>query len=79
MSWKVFKEIAQHFTKIILTLNEPLSSLDGVVAHTVVSAGENNSLFIEEAQIVAHACPQTEYEMGLCNNSSHYLVEFAVF
>lgn len=76
MSWKVSKKLPNTSQTFFLTLNEPLRLLDGVVAHTVVPAGENNSLLIEETQIVTHVCPQTEDEMGLCNNSSHYLVEF---
>lgn len=54
-----------------LTWNEPLASLDGVVAHTVVSAGKNDSLLVEETQIVPYTCPKTEGEVGLRNNSSH--------
>lgn len=65
--------MCQHITQP--AWNEPLTSLDGVVAHAVVSAGEDDSLLIDEAQIVPHTCPETEDEMRLCDNSSHFPVE----
>lgn len=54
------------------TWEEPLTPLHGVVAHTVVSAGEDDSLLIEETQVVPHTCPESEDKVGLCNSSSHY-------
>ena len=55
------------------TWNEPLTSLDSVVAYTVVSTGENDSLFVRETQIVSHICPQSKGEMGLSNYCGHFV------
>lgn len=56
----------------VRTWQEPLAGLDGVVAHTVVSGGENKRLFIAEAQIVPHAGPQAKDEMRLCHYIRHH-------
>lgn len=54
------------------TWQEPLAGLDGVVAHTVVSGGENKRLFIAEAQIVPHTGPQAKDEMRLSHHIRHH-------
>ena len=53
------------------TWDEPLVSVHGVVAHTVVSTGEHHGLLVEETHIVPHSSPQAEDEVGLSNYSGH--------